>query len=64
MVYVPPFADFGKMFFLIVLRDIIESWIIAFQISTAITICFAVNNCQSFYVSERYSCFYASNMIQ
>lgn len=26
--------------------------------------CFAVNNCQSFYVSERYSCFYASNMVQ
>ena len=26
--------------------------------------CFAIDNCQSFYVSERYSCFYVSNMIQ
>ena len=26
--------------------------------------CFAIDNCQSFYVSERYSCFYASNMVQ
>ena len=35
------------------LYDIITVQIIVFPISTAITVCFAVNNDRSFYVSEQ-----------
>ena len=44
-------AKFGKVLFLIALRGIIESWIIAFPISTAITIRFAVCRTRSEFCS-------------